>query len=276
MQETITKEEILQAIKECAEELGRAPSISELQKMKGVAKAAIYRKFGNYKTALELCGLERTGPGYQTELRGLFLDWAGVARSLGRLPTMGDYEARGKYSIQPLLRRYGVWGDVPAGMAEYVKAQGIESEWSDVLELIKRGRSSVRGMVRRSVPPRAKLMEDQPVYGAPLTFGPLTFAPTNEGGVMFLFGALAEELGFAVLRIQPGFPDCEAMREIKPGVWQRVRIEFEFESRNFVAHEHRVDGCEIIVCWNHNWEACPLEVIELRKVFEGMKEKIGR
>jgi hypothetical protein len=87
---------------------------------------------------------------------------------------------------------------------------------------------------------------------------------------------LAEELGFAVLRIQPGFPDCEAMREIKPGVWQRVRIEFEFESRNFVAHEHRVDGCEIIVCWNHNWEACPLEVIELRKVFEGMKEKIGR
>jgi hypothetical protein len=56
------------------------------------------------------------------------------------------------------------------------------------------------------------------------------------------------------------------MREVRPGVWQRVRIEFEFESRNFLAHGHDVTGCELIVCWNHNWEGCPLEVLELRSV----------
>ena len=27
------------------------------------------------------------------------------------------------------------------------------------------------------------------------------------------------------------------------------------------------NGCELIVCWKHNWKECPLEVIELRKVF---------
>lgn len=27
-------------------------------------------------------------------------------------------------------------------------------------------------------------------------------------------------------------------------------------------------GADIIVCWEHNWEDCPLEVIELRKVIE--------
>jgi hypothetical protein len=109
-------------------------------------------------------------------------------------------------------------------------------------------------------------MEDQPVYGTPLTFSPLTYAPTHEGGVIFLFGVMARELGFAVSRIQPEFPDCEAMREIQPGRWQRVRIEFEYESRNFVSHGHDPEGCELIVCWNHNWESCPLEVVELRSV----------
>ena len=46
---------------------------------------------------------------------------------------------------------------------------------------------------------------------------------------------------------------------------QRVLIEFEYESRNFVRHMHDPGGCDIIVCWRHNWPECPLEVVELRK-----------
>jgi Homing endonuclease associated repeat len=266
MRKLVTKEEILKTIQECAKELGHAPSIGELLKMSPIHKAAIYRKFGNYQNALALCGLERSGPGYQTEMRDVFLDWAGIARSLGKLPTMAEYEARGKYSIQPLLRRFGIWGDVPAGLLKYMKKEGLEKEWNDVTEIIARGRRSLRGPIRRSVS-LARLMEDRPVYGTPLTFSPLTYAPTHEGGVIFLFGAMAHELGFAVSRIQPDFPDCEAMREVRPGQWQRVRVEFEFESRNFLAHGHAVAGCDVIVCWNNNWEDCPLEVVELKSVF---------
>jgi hypothetical protein len=93
----------------------------------------------------------------------------------------------------------------------------------------------------------------------------LGLAPTNEMGVVFLFGTLAKELGFMVIRLQAEFPDCEAFREVEPGRWQWVRIEFEYESRNFLAHGHKLDGCDLIVCWKHNWEGCPLEVVELRK-----------
>jgi HNH endonuclease len=269
----MTKEEILTAIKECAAELGHAPSITELQKMKGVLKGTIYNRFGNYRTALKECGLERSGPGYETDMRSLFLDWAGVARKLGKIPSMGDYEARAKFSVQPLMRRYGTWGEVPAGLAEYARANGMEEEWADVLEMIARRRSSVERTVRRLVRPEARVIEDQPVYGMPVMPSPMVFAPTYEGGVLFLFGAVAEELGFAVLRIQPGFPDCEAMREVSPGRWQPVKIEFELESRNYLAHGHPSSGCNMIVCWVHNWEACPFEVIELSKVFAGLKGK---
>ena len=55
------------------------------------------------------------------------------------------------------------------------------------------------------------------------------------------------------------------MREVATGRWQRVRIEFEFRSRNFVLHRHKKEGCDPIVCWVHGWPECPesLEVVEL-------------
>jgi hypothetical protein len=68
-----------------------------------------------------------------------------------------------------------------------------------------------------------------------------------------------------VTRVQTEFPDCEAMWEILPEKWQRVRIEFEYESKNFLRHFHQARECDLIVCWTHNWPECPLEVVELKK-----------
>jgi hypothetical protein len=65
---------------------------------------------------------------------------------------------------------------------------------------------------------------------------------------------------------QAAFPDCEAMRRVEPGLWQRSRIEFEKESRNFLAHMHPASHCDLIVCWVHNWKECPVEVLELSKL----------
>jgi hypothetical protein len=108
------------------------------------------------------------------------------------------------------------------------------------------------------------IMRDRPVYGRPLPWPELAHEPVNELGVVFVFGMMARRLGFVVHRLQAGFPDCIAMREVVPGVWQRVRIEFEFESRNFKKHKHRKDKCDVIVCWKHNWKDSPLDVVELR------------
>ena len=83
-----------------------------------------------------------------------------------------------------------------------------------------------------------------------------------------MFGALAHKLGFRVLTFRQGLPDYEAMREIRKGIWQRVRIEFEYESRNFQKHGHWRDECDVIVCWRHNWAGCPknIQVVELSRL----------
>jgi hypothetical protein len=108
------------------------------------------------------------------------------------------------------------------------------------------------------------------IYGAPLGIAAMAHAPTNEAGVLFLFGAVAAGLGFRVERLQAAFPDGEAKREIRPGKWERVRIEFEFESRNFREHRHDPEGCDVIVCWRHNWADAPegLEIVELSRLVE--------
>jgi len=94
-------------------------------------------------------------------------------------------------------------------------------------------------------------------------------APTNELGVVFLFAHKAASLGLRVIKIQPGFPDCIARR--RAGDHEReIRIEFEFRSHSFAAHGHDPNGCDCIVCWEHDWPDCPrhLEIIELRNLFD--------
>jgi Homing endonuclease associated repeat len=269
MKNEAKKEEIIKAIKECAEELGHAPTVVELLNMKPIQRGSIYRAFGNYRKALEACGLEGRGPGFQIATGRLFLDWAVVVRKLGKLPAVAEYDMNGSYSAQPLLTRYKSWRRVPAAMQEYARHAGLTEEWADVMKITEEAQRTILS----SMPPETENEMEEYFYGTPLTLTPMTYAPTCENGVMFLFGALARDLGFAVEKIQPGFPDCIALREVRPGVWRRVRIEFEQESRNFLQHGHTVHGCHIIVCWVHNWEGCPLEVIELRKVMEEMKAK---
>jgi hypothetical protein len=109
------------------------------------------------------------------------------------------------------------------------------------------------------------------VYGEPLGLAAMAHAPTNEDGVLFLFGVVAPELGFRVERIQRAFPDVEAKREVAPGRWERQLWELELYSRNFKEHKHDPKGCHGIICWKHNWPDVPegLEVIELSRVVKG-------
>jgi hypothetical protein len=112
------------------------------------------------------------------------------------------------------------------------------------------------------------LDEGRPVMGPPFHWCALSNAPVNELGVVLLFGMLAGELGFQIEAVWGRYPDIEAKRQIRPGKWQRVKIEAEYESRNFAQHGHKPEDCDIIVCWKHNWAKCPkhIEVIELSKV----------
>jgi hypothetical protein len=267
----MTKEEIMTAIWKCAEEIGHAPSAAELRKTAPISLRQIRKNFSSYSGALEACGLTRRGPGYRVDDNVLFLEWAALVRRLGKLPTCTEWETNSRYSMTPVRSRYGAFRKVPRSMMEYARKKGLESEWKDVMDIAS---AHVNGLPApdgtfRSVswlPLRPRVLTNQPIYGPPLIPWALTYAPTNEIGVVYLFGTVARELGYAVTRMQTEFPDGEAMRQLDEGRWQRVRIEFEFESKNFLAHYHRVEECDLIVCWSHNWAGCPLEVLELKSV----------
>ncbi len=274
----MSKEEILQAIKKVAEELGRAPSLPELRARTGISPRLIRKNFLSYTGLLKMCGLERGGAGYTTPMDALFKDWAELTRKLGKVPKMVEYDMYGKYSAKPLLTRFGTWGEVPAGLLFLAEEQGWAGEWEDVLEVVRAflraaGKAARRSRPANGTPKQPKIMKDRPTYGPPLARVPLAHGPTNEQGVLFLFGAIAEDLGFLVTHLQIGFPDCEAMREVAPGVWQRVDIELEQYSRNFVTHLHDPSKCDLIVCWEHNWPESPLEVIELKTEFERLQRE---
>jgi hypothetical protein len=267
LEETVTKEELTAAILACAAKKGRAPSRAQLLKETDVTQRHITKHFGTYQRALDACGLERQGCGQKIPMGQLFRDWTRVVRTFKKVPSVVEYEEQSKYSVRPLMRTFGIWSNVPDGMKFYAMEQGLAEEYGDVLEAIERRTSrKSRLPVLSTLMCGAQILTDRPMYGLPIQDCPLVYAPVNEQGVVYLFGALSERLGYLVLRVQTEFPDCEAMRVVEGKRMQRVRIEFEYESRNFLRHMHEPSGCDLIVCWEHNWPESPLEVVELKGV----------
>jgi HNH endonuclease len=410
------KDEIVAVIKQCAEKLGRAPSQAEFRRASKISWHQIYKHFRGMRAAVRAAGLEPGPKGGPLNEKALVLDWARVARELGRLPSRAEYSARGKHHSVTLHARLG-WSQMGHRFVLLTREFHIEREWGDVLETvwkkfpllktvgrlpelhpskptsglpgapelpktftaeiaedaedrvigtsghrvigsakaeerfaaderrwpqIRQGHeftqretsqgmrlgkvaaaapaikilmaaavsaqasaaeaginaSSTAGLKAHSTPALCSVAQGRPcsaplepecsaaqgghhitsgtktgpvVYGEPLGLAAMAHAPTNEDGVLFLFGVLAAELGFRVERIQRGFPDCEAKREVVPGKWERVWIEFELESRNFKEHRHDPKGCQAIVCWRHNWPDAPegLEIIALEQVVKG-------
>ena len=100
----MSRDEIIAAIQKCAEELGHVPTVEELLNATRINKHLIRKRFGTYRALLGACGLERQGSGYEVKLESLFLDWARVARMVGKVPSMSEYALNGEYSNVPLTK----------------------------------------------------------------------------------------------------------------------------------------------------------------------------
>lgn len=114
---------------------------------------------------------------------------------------------------------------------------------------------------------------EKSIVGDLINFRGLVYSPINENGVIFLFGQVMQDLNMYVEEIKPGFPDCVGRRFVGKG-WERIRIEFEYQSHNFVAHEHDPKDCDMIICWEHDWPGCPIEVIELRDIIRSLPNEL--
>ena len=282
------KKQILNSIAAIAKKLGRAPSRAEFISRSGISLHFVLRSFPKWSDAIRAAGLRPYSLNVRVEDRALLEDWGKVVgrnrailRNRARLPRH-VYRRQGKYNPHTLAKRFGGWSSVPRAFRSFAKGK---REWADVLALLPAplahapvandARSRPNEGFASSIAPKPlhhAPLKGRPTYGNPTNFLGLRHEPVNEQGVVLLFGMLARDLGYSIEAVQKGFPDCEAKRRIGPERWQRVHIEFEFESRNFRDHGHPASGCDVIVCWRHNWTECPegIEVVELSGVIKSL------
>jgi hypothetical protein len=375
------REQIVAAIRQAAEELGRAPSRGELRRITGVSHYRVLAEFPTLREAVRAAGLEPNPKGEKISTEDLLVDWKRVAEKLGRRPSRAEYVREGKYSAGALTVRFGSWGGIST-TEEHREKKSAHHGGTETRRAAKKGsrESSIRNTGRKTrigetskeanhkghphdssfesseslragcgtqrksrvaKPARVvkpdesvlhnfqraplaqlpaplvemrrvteevaqmvvntlmgsswplafnswpkgemkqngcplegervrdiQLRKDRAVMGEPFDRSPMTNAPVNELGVMVLFGMMAAGLGLQVESVQGKFPDCMAKRQVAPGKWQYLRIEFEYESKNFKLHGHDPKGCDMIVCWRHNWKECPaeIEVVELSRL----------
>jgi len=197
-----------------------------------------------------------------------------IVNEMGRIPTAIQFDARADFSFATYKKRFG---GIQGTLKRY--RSWLEEHRPDAPELQFVQTKSKHEIL--TPPPAAKVVAGSQewargagvVFGAPINFRGLRHAPINEQGVVYLFGMVSAELGLIVEAVQASYPDCEAKRcvDARKNRWQRVRVEFEFYSSNFREHGHNLAGCDMIVCWEHDWPECPLEVVELRSVIDQLE-----
>ena len=272
-------DDIIKALQNLARSL-RKDTLSKKEVATVLPLSTVGYHFGSLSRALEAAGLRVVDPAEHFRNRGpalseddLFASLSKVEQQMGREPTFNEYNAEGAYSTKPFRDRFGKWDEV---LVHYRKwkaghpTEGLVGPGAPV----KTGQASLppapqAEKQREGIPVGPLASERRPsrVYGEPIDFRGLRHAPTNEQGVVYLFGMVSRELGFTVEAIQNAFPDCEGkyILDRKKNLWAGARIEFEFLASNFREHGHDASQCDYIVCWENDWPECPVPVIELRR-----------
>jgi hypothetical protein len=280
------KQHILNSIRTIARQLGRRPTHTEFVTRTGVSLYFVLKFFPRWNDAVRTAGLETYLLTARIPDHALLEDWGKIVRRNRKIPACRTYERQGKYGRPTMVKRFRGWLAIPQAFRHFARGK---RHWADVVALLpdpktltskvnakhSANKNSPSPIVQNKV--RHLQLPDRPACGNPIDFRGLLHVPVSEQGVVLLFGMVAKELGYLVESVQTGFPDCEAKRRIAPDGWQRVRIEFEFESRNFRDHGHPTNGCDIIVCWRHNWPDCPenIEIVELSSVIKSLPNSGG-
>jgi hypothetical protein len=283
---TITrKEEIILEIHRVADAVKPQLLTQQLYKQHGqISFGSVCNNFGSFNRAVEAAGLKPNLSGIpvsgykKTDETELLKAIGELWQRLGRRPTQNLMNAEGNFSVKPYKNR---WGTFTKAVDEYVREFGEPQIQTTQSEQAKQSESMrTNQMVRPTVIPDTHkpayvVVKKTLFFGEPLDFRGLRYAPINEQGVVYLFGMISRELGFLIESIRTDFPDCEGKRVIdhEATKWQHVRIEFEYRSRNFGEHGHNPDGCDLIVCWIHDWTDCPVEVLELRSNIKRLPNK---
>jgi hypothetical protein len=238
----LSREDLIAKAKDAAIQAGGSLSCTDFVRITGITEYYVSRLFpeGRWSELRELAGLPRR-PNDNEPITDeeILLEIHRVISDLGRIPTMAVLESRMNVSratvtkrfrgFQGALQRYRAWLEQNHPDSPLIDLIQVKSPHEIVASVpITKTQSAATQWTRG-----AGL-----VYGAPINFRGLRHAPINEQGVVYLFGMVSAELGLIVEAVQSAYPDCEAKRCVdrNENRWQRVRIEFEFRSRNFRDH----------------------------------------
>ena len=273
----ITKEFIIEKIKEIARQKG----VTSLPKKIFIAESGIseyeYLKlFNTWNEAVTAAGLEAQDFAKPYEKENLFQNLREVFEKSDGLCSRTKFNKISSISHDSYRRHFGSWQEALVNFKKWLEDNKYDYPWIAELpdslpeEIIEETQEKSE---EADFKKQWKAISGNK-YGSFLNFRGLQHAPINEQGVIFLFGMVCLELGVIVEAVQSGFPDCEAKRRIdsKKDHWERVRIEFEYRSSNFREHGHNSTKCDLIVCWEHDWKDCPIEVIELKKVLSELED----
>ena len=282
-----TREALIAAAREVAAKRGSTRlSIGVFCKATGINPSRIYARFDDWPTLCADAGLRPGEKPPEISSERLLADLHAAIMEAGGFDRAASLLRRVPGSPGTYYRRFGDW----AGMLRALEAWTAEHapDFPYARDLARRRANQERRKPRGGTAP-VRSPTRPPwrstgarVSGPPLAFRGMAAAPVNEMGVVLLFGMVAADIGYAVDAIGTAFPDCAARRRVSPGPggaggmaerWEPVRIEFEYRSRAFLYHAHDADECDVIICWQHDWPDCPLEVLALEDVVASLMAK---
>lgn len=254
------KQTIIEEIIKVARKLGtKSLGINDFLKNSGISKGKIRYYFGSWSEAIKQSGLETKKRYYKRiENDALLSDLIKLYNEYHKKPTWDLVNSKGKYSTKPYIDR---WGNIDNAFNK-AKINSNLFKKSNYEKTEENKNIKIPGKDIKQIKNKRK----GTVYGEPINFRGLTFAPINENGVIYLFGMISNELGFLIESIKNDYPDCVGKRcfDEKNNLWQEIKIEFEYKSSNFKEHGHDENNCDVIVCWIHDWKECQIDVLELR------------
>ncbi len=264
----ITKDDLIGQVKAVAQRLGRESlSMRMFVRETGVSEWHVYKHFDTWNELVSAAGLTPidTSAIPEDELWQAMYE---AFMSEEKVVTIHRFRRVCRFSLKP-YKKLGRWESILAAFRLWVQKQHPDFPYINQLPVsdgqARTETTDVQNNSAKASPTRWQSTGGR-LYGPILNFRGLQHAPINEQGVVLLFGMVAFELGFIVESVATGYPDCEAKRRVsgRNETWERIRIEFEFQSRNFKDQGHDPSQCDLIVCWEDNWSDSPLEVLELK------------
>lgn len=173
----------------------------------------------------------------------------------------------GEMNAGPSILEVPFAPDAFAGEREVVKEEQLFPDTA-IAEIIAPPPPIIK-LIPKTIKPKIAKKKPTPV-GEAIDFRGLKSAPVDAPGVAYLFGMISRELGFVVETFRTETPNIEGKRCIAVANerWEKVKIDFVYRSSDFNSPGHNEMETDIIICWLHDWQDCPVEILELRSTIQ--------